>query len=156
MKITKIPMVGSTTLLGVLMLAACTPGDVQYCRRFGVENTPEYGTCLSYYHQQDAAFDADASLCNIEADGIYPPYLYDYGHDVPVPGYFAPRGLLVGGGIEHVPPDYLHNAQVDDLRMRIIAPCMAARGWNSPTTWQAGRHAVSVKPKTTPQKMPWQ
>ena len=147
-------MIGVT--FSIVVLTSCTPGDVQYCRGFGVEGTPEYGKCISYYHQQETAFRADWDVCSLSADGTYPPSLYDFGHDVPVAGGFGPYGTYYGGGIEHIPPDYQHNAQVDALRMRIIEPCMQARGWNSGSSWQAGRHAVSATPKLPLQKMPWQ
>ena len=45
-----------------------------------------------------------------------------------------------------VEPDYRKNAEIDQLRLRIVGPCMAVKGWNSPTSWQAGRHAVAVAP----------
>jgi hypothetical protein len=159
MKLNKYISVGIVAAWGLLALAACTPADEQYCNGYGVQGGTEFGKCLDYYHQQDAAFKADLAICNLEADGTYPPSLYDYGHDVPVIGGFVgPHGTWYqGGGIEHIPPDYMHNAQVDALRMRIIAPCMQAYGWNSGSSWQAGRHAVSKPAKPLPPpKLPWQ
>ena len=153
----RIISVGILTAIGLLMLASCTPGDIQYCDKYGVQGTPEFGKCIDYYHQQEAWFKSDRAVCELEADGTYPPSLYDYGHDVPVFGGYGPHGEWYGGGVEHIPPDYMHNAQVDGLRMRIIEPCMQEHGWNSGSDWQAGRHAVSKIPKPLPpQKLPWQ
>ncbi len=143
-------------LVGLLLplLAACTPADIEYCRGFGVEGTAEYGKCLNYFHQQQAAFDADRASCERQADATYPQSLYDrggYGHSM---GTVGPDGKFYAGQTVFIDPDYQHNREVDRLRMRIIAPCMSGRGWNSPEDWQAGRHAV------TPQKrgsnpLPW-
>jgi hypothetical protein len=158
MEISKNSPVYLLAVLGLLALTSCTPGDIQYCDGYGVAGTPEFGKCIDYYHQQEAAFKADRDLCNLEADNVYPVSLYDYGHDVPImTGFAGPHGTWYGGGVEHIPPDYMHNRQVDDLRMRVIAPCMQARGWNSASDWQAGRHAVSKPPKPLPPpKLPWQ
>ena len=140
---------------GLLALASCTPGDVQYCNGFGVQGTPEFGKCVDYYHQQEGAFKADRDQCSLDADGVYPPSLYDYGHDEHIVGGYGPYGWH-GGTTVRVPPDYRHNAQVDALRMRIIEPCMQARGWNSGSSWQAGRHAVSKGARSSPPpKLPW-
>lgn len=150
--------VGLLAGLSLFMLTSCTPSDIQYCDHFGVQGTPEFSKCIDYYHQQEAAFKSDRAICEIEADGTYPPSLYDYGHDVPVVGGFVgPHGTWYSGGVEHIPPDYMHNEQIDALRLRIIAPCMAAHGWNSPADWQAGQHAVSKPAKPLPPpKLPWQ
>lgn len=142
----------------IVGLTSCTPADVEYCNQYGVyAGDNEFPKCMSYYHQQENAFMADASVCSAQADQIYPPTLYDYGHSGLVRSYDPYRGF---SHIEHVdvPPDYYHNAQVDQLRMRIIGPCMDSHGWNSPTTWQAGRHpvkAASVKPATSTADLPW-
>ncbi len=154
--------------LGLLVIAAsgCTPADQQYCNNFGVAGTAEYGNCLRYYHQQEQAFGADRAFCDSEADGTYPRTLYDTGHYQPVfvHGGFSPHGRYYGGGISHVyvEPDYRRNAQVDSLRMRIVEPCMQARGWRSGETWQAGRMSVKKprKATTTPKgsslnQLPW-
>ncbi len=149
--------VSALAVLALALLAACTPGDVDYCRGFGVEGTAEYGKCISYYHEQEALFGNDMSVCSLEADGTYPPTLYDYGHYEHIMGGYGPRGEWYSGTMIRVEPDYQHNAQVDSLRMRIIAPCMDARGWNSPTSWQAGRHAVTRAGKAAKlAKLPWQ
>lgn len=143
----------------LLALAGCgTPADVQYCRALGVEGTAEYGNCLGYAAQQQAAFDADRGACESEADATYPPTLYDhggYGHSM---GGFGPHGEYYGGQTIIIDPDWRHNREVDRLRMRIIAPCMQARGWNSASDWSAGRHVVTPAKKAAakPQKLPWQ
>lgn len=146
------------SLLAATLLAACTPADVSYCSKFGVEGTAEYGKCLDYYHQQEVKFDADRGVCELEADATYPPTLYDRGGYARTMGGFGPHGQYYGGQTIHIEPDWYHNRQIDNLRMRIIEPCMQTRGWNSGSSWQAGRHSTtSPKRKTTPaQKLPWQ
>ena len=145
-------------VLAVLGLAACTPGDVAYCRQFGVAGTGEYAKCVSYYQQQTALFSTDRDLCGLEADATYPPYLYDYGHVEQVVGG-GWGGRYYGGQTIQVGPDYRKNAEIDRLRMRIIEPCMQSRGWNSATDWQAGHHAVSTTPaprrNAPPAPLPW-
>lgn len=158
-------------MVGVLfaLLAACTPADIEYCSKFGVAGTAEYGKCLDYYQQQEAAFGADYRLCASEADITYPTTLYDRGGfaQVGIGSGFGGRyyGGGYGGGLISVPPNYQHNAEVDRLRARIITPCMQARGWNSQTSWQAGRHdaiptkRLSGKPapssRAPSEKLPW-
>ena len=133
----------------VVALAACTPADEQYCNGFGVGGTAEYGKCLDYFHQQDSWFKADLAQCSAQADQTYPPTLYDRGTMVQaMPTYWA--GRYQTPEIIDVPPDAVHNAEVDRLRARIIDPCMYAKGWNSGSSWQAGRHAVTVVHKTAP------
>ena len=140
--------------LALTLLAACTPADEQYCQSFGVVGTSEFGKCMAYYHEQNALFGADRAQCAFEADATYPPTLYDYGHTEEVMGGFS-RGVYYGGTTVFVQPDMRHNMQVDQLRMRIIEPCMHARGWNSGQTWQAGRHAVAkMKPALRSQFAP--
>jgi hypothetical protein len=65
--------------IGLAMLSACTPADIEYCSKFGVAGTAEYGKCLDYYQQQQAAFTADYNVCASEADITYPATLYDHG-----------------------------------------------------------------------------
>ena len=149
------------SILVFSLLAACTPADQQYCQGFGVAGTAEFGKCMAYYHEQSALFGADRSQCEFEADATYPPTLYDYGHTEEVMGGFS-RGVYYGGTTVFVRPDMRHNMEVDQLRMRIIEPCMQARGWNSGQTWQAGRHAVAnMKPMPrsqfapAPATLPW-
>ena len=147
------------TTLG--LLAACTPPEVEYCRGFGVEGTPEYGKCISYYNQQEQVFGADRASCALEADRTYPPSLYDTGGFARVysgAGYWG--GPYYGSHVVSVPPDYARNAEVDRLRLRIIGPCMQAKGWNSAVTWQAGRSSMKAAPKTKAAKssgsaLPW-
>ncbi|MFM9890419.1 MAG: hypothetical protein ACKVOE_07275 [Rickettsiales bacterium] len=151
-------------LLTLMGLSACTPADEQYCQRFGVGGTSEFGKCLDYFHTQEAAFGADYQQCAFEADYTYPPTLYDNGRTVHFSGGFY-GGRYFGGGTEFIEPDYYHNSQVDALRQRIIEPCMQSLGWNSSITWQAGRHAVTNKPPRKPatairsprsETLPWQ
>lgn len=140
----------------VLGLSACTPANEQYCQSFGVTGA-EMAKCLNYYDQQQAIFDADLSVCSMNADITYPPTLYDYGHTEHIPGGFGYNGQYYGGTMINIPPDYNHNRQVDALRMRIIGPCMDARGWNSPTSWIPGRHATGKAAKRSSSgKLPWQ
>lgn len=134
----RFPFIASFALL---MLAACTPANERYCESYGVVGTPEFTKCLNYYNTQEAIFGADRGRCEREADVTYPRSLYDSGKSVYSPGYYV-GGKYVGGGSVYVPPDYRHNAEVDLLRMRIIAPCMQAQGWHSPDSWQAGRSAA--------------
>lgn len=138
-------------------VVACTPGEVEYCRQFGVAGTAEYGKCVAYYYQQQAAFDVDRAFCAQEADRTYPLTLYDSGRYEHVLGGMGPHGTMYGGSTIRIEPDYRRNALVDQLRMRIIAPCMQGKGWNSPTDWQAGHHAPSATAPTDTSgtKLPW-
>jgi hypothetical protein len=154
--------------LVALSLNACTADDVLYCRSMGVEGTSEQGNCMQYYHAQQGAFDADRSICAREADETYPPHLYDYGgyaHTTIGSGwggpFGGPRGGFYGGQAIRIEPDFQRNAELDRLRMRIIAPCMRARGWVSGTSWQDGR--LPVQPRKQPrvskpqasEQLPW-
>ncbi len=135
--------------------AACTPADQQYCNNLGVGGTAEYANCMDYYHTQEAAFNADREVCDAEADETYPRSLYDRGRHQPVfyggggwggrGRYGHPYGGFGGMSSVYVEPDPYHNAEVTALRNRIVEPCMAARGWNSPNSWQAGRRNVAKK-----------
>lgn len=149
-----IRLLGGLTLLA--LLSACTPADESYCASFGVQGTSEYGRCLDYYHAQQKAFDTDRSICESAADETYPPTLYDRGGYAPVTGSFW-AGHYYPGGMVQVQPDYYRNAEVDRLRMRIIAPCMTARGWNSPNSWQAGQHPIKTAPEKNRNRgaLPW-
>ena len=146
-------------ITATMALAACTPADEEYCQSFGVAGTAEFGKCLDFYHRESAAFGGDRAVCDGEADYTYPTTLYDYGHTEHLVGGFVPTpygGRYIGGQTIVVQPDYRHNAEVDRLRMRIIEPCMQARGWNSSATWQAGRRVLpsksrgAAKPIATP------
>ena len=149
-------------IVALVWLSACTPADEQYCQRFGVGGTVEYGKCIAYYHQQSAMFGADRAQCEFEADAVYPPTLYDYGHTEEVMGGYA-RGVYYGGHTVFVQPNIRHNMEVDQLRMRIIGPCMQRQGWNSGETWEAGRHSVTRNaapvmrslPAPTASSLPW-
>lgn len=148
--------VGFLLVLSMFALAACTPANEQYCQSFGVTGS-EFTKCMNYFDQQQAAFDADLSVCSMQADMTYPPTLYDYGHTEHIHGGFGYNGQYYGGTTISIPPDYNHNRQVDELRLRIITPCMDARGWNSPLSWQQGRHAAAKTPKRSSgsAKLPW-
>jgi hypothetical protein len=147
----------SAALLVLLLGSCASPADVQYCTGFGFPVAdPEYARCLDYFHQQQALFDTDHAVCSAEANYTYPPSLYDRGHYEYVHGGFGPRGWY-GGQEVRVSPDYAHNAEVDNLRMRIIQPCMQAHGWLSGQSWQAGRlgKPVKGKPATSTKALPW-
>lgn len=130
--------------LGLLSGCMATP-DVDYCKRYGeVEGTPEFGKCLSYYHQQDAVFQRDLAICNEKADMTYPPALYDEGSRSTARVYGGSGwGRADWDGPETVwvetEPDYQHNALVDGLRHQIVLPCMNQRGWQSAQSWELGR-----------------
>jgi hypothetical protein len=141
-------------LLGLFALAACqTPADTAYCEKFSVSpEHPEYGQCLRYFQGQQAAFNADKSICDIQADKTYPRDLYDTGRQGYISGGFGSgfgghfggyrgSGFGLGGGTVYSPPDRHKNALIDQLRLKIIAPCMQSRGWNDPLNWERGRHS---------------
>lgn len=146
----------------LLLLASCasSPTEVDYCRGLGVEQgNPEYANCTQYYFEQDASFRADRAICDQEADMTYPRTLYSRPTSYPVRVY-SPYGGFARTEMVHVGADYQQIAQVDALRMRIIAPCMESRGWNSGLNWQAGRHPVNMRPIKQPKPavvppLPW-
>ena len=148
-------------LLGALLLVGlvtgCTPSDVQYCRDFGVEGTSEYGKCINHYHTQESAFMADRASCDADADMTYPPSLYDYGGYARTHGGIGYGGHWYGGQTIHIDPDWRRNREIDRLRMRIIEPCMQAKGWVSGRSWQAGRQAVRPQKRkpASAEKLPW-
>ncbi|MBN8543017.1 MAG: hypothetical protein J0M34_02000 [Alphaproteobacteria bacterium] len=150
----------------LVVVAACTPPEQTYCDGFGLrQGEPEHQKCMTYYFQQEAAFNADRQGCEFEADKTYPPTLYDEGRWERVHGGlgYGPYGPAFGGGFGtsvYVEPDYYKNREVDRLRMRIIQPCMESKGWKSGETWQAGRLPRGAKkmPMPAPQqssKLPW-
>lgn len=153
--------------LALVALAACTPPEREYCDTFGLgTDNPEYQKCISHFFQQEALFRQDRQVCAFEADRTYPPTLYDRGGYSRMRTGFGYGHWGHGGGFGHtvyVEPDYYHNREVDHLRMRIIEPCMQAKGWNSGTSWQAGRRTGVVKsaPKAAAPvvkndgKLPW-
>lgn len=138
-------------LVALALLAGCTTPDVDYCKRYGeVEGTPEFGKCLDYYHQQDAVFQRDLMVCSERADMTYPQALYDEGGHRTARVYGgAGWGRADWDGPETIwideEPDQHHNAMVDNLRHRIILPCMNERGWQSAQSWELGR--IEGKPK---------
>ena len=143
--------------LPILLLAACgAPNEVDYCKNQGVApGSAEYGQCVQFYFREEASFRSDRVVCDAEADRTYPQSLYSRPSFYHVPHMYVGMGSRgsYGGGWVDVPTDYQQNTELDALRMRIIQPCMQKRGWNSGSTWQAGRHG-SVKGKTSG-KLPW-
>lgn len=137
-------------------LAACSgPNEHDYCDGFGIPRTdPEYARCINYYFDQEAAFNNDRFGCDLEADKTYPPSLYSRPTHYVVHGGFGPYGHY-GSQIVHTGADYQLNAQVDALRMRIVEPCMQAKGWNSGATWQAGRKLGNKPMKAPSSSLPW-
>ena len=71
-------------------------------------------------------------------------------------GWGGHHGGFYGGQSMRIEPDYRRNNELDRLRMRIIEPCMQARGWVSGSNWQAGRQAVRAKnqPRTRNKPQP--
>lgn len=137
----------------LLITAACSgPNEQDYCARYGVSpGSPDYPSCTNYYFQQQAAFRADRQVCDAVADRTYPPTLYSRPQSFPV--RYHGYGGFGHTEMVHVGADYQQIAQVDALRMRIIQPCMHARGWNSGETWQAGRHQPHQT--ATRSALPW-
>ena len=123
-----------------LLCACAPPRNVQYCQSFGLQaGTPSWNQCMGDYQRQQMRFDADRASCSYPAFATYPPSLDDRGHYARTYGgidrYGWPRHERI-----FIPPDYHHNAQLDALRERLIAPCMHAKGWNDSRVWEAGRH----------------
>jgi hypothetical protein len=140
----------AATLL--LILPACVAPEVEYCRSYGVEGTPEFGKCITYYHEQEALFEADRQPCLAQADEVYPPSLYDKGYHTHTAGYFDHKGRYYGGQSLYIPGNAQHNAELDRLRSRILTPCMQTRGWVSESDWRAGRLSSPIHAKTP---LPW-
>ncbi|PZP83976.1 MAG: hypothetical protein DI582_09915 [Azospirillum brasilense] len=147
------------------VLAGCAGGpqnpEIGYCASYGLKpGDAEYQNCHAFYYEQEAAFGRDRAICEAEADGLYPRNLYSRPSSYPVRRY-GMRGGFPRTEMVHVGADYQHNAQLDNLRMRIIEPCMQVRGWNSGSVWTAGRHPVNMYPLNKPKpllndKLPWQ
>ena len=149
----------SLVALGLLLLSACsTPADVAYCERLGITpNSSEYANCMGYFQRQDAWFQSDYMQCAAQADITYPPTLYDRGRTAVMHGGYS-FGRYYGTEFVDIEPDYAHNAMVDNLRERIILPCMQSKGWRSSASWQGGRFdnklGSAMKPKRTPITVP--
>lgn len=135
-------------LLAPLLLNACAllSEEYAYCARWGIgPEHPEYGPCIDYFNTQDALFNQDLFACESLADQTYPRALYDdWRYDnlqdpVSIDRYQGGLGSVPSSRTVAIPPDYHKNALLDNLRSRIITPCMAEQGWKSATTWQAGR-----------------
>ncbi len=151
----------SVPLLVVLtaVLSACTPAEQEYCARMGVPSgSPEHSKCIQYYFDQTAIYRAERNQCEWDADQTYPRTLYDRGRTAYMRGGYGPYGYH-GGHSVYIQPDYAHNAMVDQLRMRVIAPCMYSKGWRNPTNWEAGKGPVQApKHPNRPipsQPLPW-
>ena len=129
----------------LLALSACTPAPVQYCQRQGLApQTPAWGECMAWVQQTEPVFKRDRAECTAESSITYPDTLYDRGHYEYV--HRVDRYGFPHRGRVFVGPEFGRNYEVDRLRARIINPCMQARGWNDPTTWEAGR-VIPAPPK---------
>lgn len=142
----------------LLLLAGCTPGEQEYCERMGVPlGAPNYTQCVQFYASQKALYSADRNICELEADNVYPRYLYDDG-GVETVYVGGPHGQIVPHNVL-VQPDHVRNAMLDQLRRQIVEPCMASRGWRDPYNWEAGKltpaPARSMKPVAPHQPLPW-
>lgn len=121
----------------LLLVAACTPGDVQYCQNKGLTpQTAQWADCFSYYHRNKEAFEIDRGMCMREARQVYPSSLYDRGY---------PRTYIVPDryGRGHIrrfydEPDYYRNQELDELTYGLLDRCMRQKGWRSADTWEAG------------------
>lgn len=124
----------------LILLTACTPGDVVYCENQGLRpQTPEWAKCFSYYHRNKQVFEADRTQCMDQARDVYPDSLYaDRLVRRPV---FDNRGVYRGTHVDNE-PNWQQHRQVDRLREKIIAPCMAKKGWNDAKDWQAGGRKI--------------
>ncbi|MFO0069990.1 MAG: hypothetical protein ACK529_07475 [Alphaproteobacteria bacterium] len=123
-----------------LLLMACTPGDEVYCNAQGLTmGTLQYEQCKAFYFRETARYNADFSVCGLEADKTYPQSLYDDGRWQPAQVRYAHNMGYGGGGSIFVVPDAERNAEVDRLRMRIIGPCMQKKGWKNGSNWREGR-----------------
>ncbi len=164
-------------VLGLMLsVSACSQrSDVAYCERMGTPpGTPHYASCISHFTSMQNWFNADRMGCSAQADQTYPQSLYDrgsygimrggigFGHGMWGPAGFGNVGFGgFGGGpfwgsrMVDIAPDPFHNAQVDALRMRIIQPCMEAKGWNSGASWEAGRKDKMTRPNASGDKLPW-
>ncbi len=129
----------SLTILLSLALSACAySGDDSYCKQFRLaEGSTEYANCKAYYGKMDNWFMLDRSGCTQKAAQSIPDYLYDharYGEAQTIDRF----GMIRSTNIV-IEPDYRRNQSLDMEREKIIAPCMASKGWKSSTSWQAGR-----------------
>jgi hypothetical protein len=142
----------SHIILLTLFLTACAPAERTYCQRMG---TPpghiEYNNCVRYFYEMENWFARDREPCLAKAKETYPDYLYDRGRygDIDYYGGYGygsnHGGFPYGGASVRIPPDAWKNSQVDDLRLKIITPCMNAKGWNSGTSWDMGRARPPLK-----------
>lgn len=142
-------------IAALLLVAACTPAEQQYCERMATPpGNPEYPKCVQYFFDQTALYRADREICEFEADRVYPRALYDYGGTARVHGGFGPYGPYSARTID-IPPDYARNAMVDQLRAQIVGPCMASKGWRDPFNWEAGKGVPVTTRKPSAGALPW-
>lgn len=136
----------SLTIVLSLALSACaTSGDDAYCKQFRLaESGAEYANCKAYYARMDNWFSLDRNGCTQKAAQSIPDYLYDH------PRYGEAQSIDRFGMIRStsiiIEPDYRRNASLDAEREKLIAPCMASKGWKSNVTWQAGRVGQNAQP----------
>lgn len=133
-----------------VLLSSCAPAERQYCARIGTPmGHPEYNNCVNYFYRMSNWFARDREPCLAQAKETYPDYLYDRGQWGEIDYYGGNRGY---GGIYgrsntiRIPPDAWKNHQLDQLRLKLITPCMQARGWNSGESWELGRNKPPLKP----------
>lgn len=129
----------SLTIVLSLAISACaTPGDESYCKQFRIaEGSAEYANCKAYYTKMNGWFSLDRNTCTQKAAQSIPDYMYDharYGETQTIDRF----GMIRSANIV-IEPDYRRNQSLDEEREKIIAPCMAAKGWKSSLSWQAGR-----------------
>lgn len=135
-------------------LVACTPPDVAYCKAQGA-SPMNLQPCLDYYRQQEQAFTVDLAACAVEADKTYPQSLYaDWGTALVRSPSAVPGGWSSTEQVS-IPPDTRQHAELDRLRMKIITPCMQARGWNSGVSWQDGRRFETTQMDPNGGGLPW-
>lgn len=148
-------LIGATALL---LLAGCASAEQKYCERMATPpGSAEYPKCVRYYFDQTAIYKADRNVCEIEADATYPRALYDYGRTARVYGGFGPYGMHSAQTVD-ISPDYARNQMVDQLRMRIVEPCMLSMGWRDAYNWEAGKGAPpkrKIQPAAEKQSLPW-
>lgn len=136
----------SLTIILLLALSACAAsGDDVYCKQFRLaEGSAEYGNCKAYYAKMDNWFLQDKQACTQKAAQTIPDYLYDH------PRYGEARSIDRFGMMRStsivIEPDYRRNASLDAEREKVIAPCMASKGWKSNVSWQAGRAGQNPQP----------
>lgn len=137
----------------LVLLAGCTPSEQEYCERMGVPlGSSQYPQCVQFYAHQKAIYSADRNICELEADKVYPRYLYEDG-GVETVYVGGPRGHITPHNVL-VRPDHARNAMLDQLRRQVVEPCMASVGWRDPYNWEAGK--ITPVPQQGTRGMPGQ